>query len=117
MCARSCNTIEISHGVRCTAHGGQTVRPWRNCCLMAIAALALSGSHLPGWSAPATNRIVSISALKVVEEAINGNSHVDSADPWDLLGDARGTYLARLWRSLHLRNEPGQRDARSRRSI
>jgi hypothetical protein len=53
---------------------------------MAFAARAYASSE------PA----VSVSALKVVEDATNRqflHDAADPADPWDQLGDARGTYL------------------------
>ena len=54
--------------------------------LMAIAALAYASSE----------PVVTVSALKVVEDTINRqfvHDTVDPVDPWEPLGDARGTYL------------------------
>lgn len=61
--------------------------------LMAIAGLALSGFAFAGLVHAGNEPVVSISALKVVEEAINKQFQIDSADPWEPLGDARGSYL------------------------
>ena len=59
--------------------------------LMAVAALGFSGLLCAG-----TEPAVTVSAMKVVEDTITQQFLHDAADPidpWEPLGDARGTYL------------------------
>lgn len=59
--------------------------------LMAVAALSFAGLVYAG-----TEPTVTVSAMKVVEDTINGqflHDAADPVDPWEPLGDARGTYL------------------------
>ena len=55
---------------------------------LAAAGLAFAGLAL-GGNEPA----VSVSALKLVEDAVNKQFQPGVDDPWEPLGDARGTYL------------------------
>jgi hypothetical protein len=59
--------------------------------LIAIAALGFTGLVYA-----TTEATVTVSALKAVEDAINSqfvHDVADPVDPWEQLGDARGTYL------------------------
>jgi hypothetical protein len=64
--------------------------------LIAVAALGFSGLACAALVYASNEPIVAVSALKAVEDAANReflHDSVDPVDPWEPLGDARGTYL------------------------
>src|ERR1700722_14310911 len=61
--------------------------------LFSLAALLVAVYATAGGHAYTLEPIVSISALNKIEKATNERFAPDAGDPWELLGDARGTYL------------------------
>lgn len=64
--------------------------------LAALAVLCFSGLAFAGLVYAGGEPTVTVSALKVVEDAANRqflHDEADPIDPWEPLGDARGTYL------------------------
>jgi hypothetical protein len=62
--------------------------------LMALASLGFTGLAFAGLVYASNEPVVSLASLKVVEDAATKLFMPDSIDPWEALGDARGTYLA-----------------------
>jgi hypothetical protein len=60
---------------------------------MALASISLAGLAAASFVMAGYEPIVPISALKIVEDATNRKLQPDGVDPWEQLGDARGTYL------------------------
>jgi hypothetical protein len=61
--------------------------------LVSLAVLLAAGYAIAAGHSYTLEPIVSISALNKVEKATNERFAPDAGDPWELLGDARGTYV------------------------
>ena len=61
--------------------------------LLALTALLVAGYAVAAGHSYTLEPGVSISALNKIEVATNQRFAPDTADSWELLGDARGTYL------------------------
>lgn len=61
--------------------------------LAALTALVFTCGAIAGGPSYTLEPIVSISALQRVEKAANERFAPDAGDPYELLGDARGTYV------------------------
>ena len=58
-----------------------------------LLLLAFAASASTAFAIADTEPVVPISALQRVEAATDNRFKPDGPDPWDLLGEARGTYL------------------------
>ena len=59
----------------------------------ALVGVSFTGLAAATFVFAGNEPVVSLAALRVVEDAANKKLQPESADPWELLGDARGTYL------------------------
>jgi hypothetical protein len=58
-----------------------------------VLPIAFTAISFGGIVSAESEPVVSVSALKAVEAATDKQFQPDATDPWDLLGEARGTYL------------------------